>query len=440
MAVALLSLGLFALVIRGLDRGWLNNTAAILALVFAFAAASIQLLSLRRMSHAETTSTLERVYLAEVIRRFGPNTRTSNRRPVELEVRGTGEPLTEGALAARLVAPGVRVAVLVAPRGGGKTSLLRHLVAVLAADRQHGTAGSRLPMLVWTRDWSIEGQTLTEFLARESGVPADVIERWAANGSLLVMVDGLDELEPIERSAAMRQVLRFRETYPDAKVLLSDQRPVNLQPDLVVEIKAISPAEVEDWLTNLAPGTVQQWPGVAVGGPLRMPTDDEEADESPYSPQEIQYEAAYRRAPLLPPGRDLELLLAVGDGQGVVDRFERWLAGRSPEMVVALARQLIPVLLERGDVSAAAKVQHLAMGIFKEPSEQTQLPTVDDLSADEKRVYAVLRVSVAQDLAQVASGAGLRPSATDRALQSLVQAGLATVSGDRYRLTLESGR
>lgn len=441
MAIALASLALFALVIRGLDRGWLNNTAAILALVFAFAAASIQLLSLRRMSRAEKTSTIERLYLAEVIRRFSG--RVSTRRPVRLLVRETGESLAEDGLAARLLAPGVGVAVLVAPHGGGKTSMLRYLVVNLATDRQHGTAGSRLPMLVWTRDWSIEGQELTGFLARESGVPVEVVEHWAEDGALLVMVDGLDELEPVKRAAAVRQVLRFRAAYPSAKVLLSDRLSADEtypDPDLVVEIEAITPFEAEDWLIDLGAAGAGQ-----AGGPVSFPSlppdglDVSGADQ-PYSPQAIQYEAASRRARQLPPGKEVELLLAIGDGADVVDRFERLLEGSSPELVVAVVGQLVPALLERGDVTAAAKIQQLALGIFKEPSEQTQLPTVDDLSADEKRVYAVLSAAVAQDFAQVASAAGLRPSVTNRALQSLVQAGLASVSDDRYRLTLESGR
>lgn len=442
MAVALASLALFALVIRGLDRGWLNNTAAILALVFAFAAASIQLLSLRRMSRSEKTSTIERLYLAEVIRRFSG--RVATRRPVRLRVLDTGELLPEPGLAARLLSPGVGVAVLVAPHGGGKTSLLRALVVDLAGLHQHGTAGSRLPMLVWTRDWSRDGQALIDFLAQESGVPVDVIEHWAESGSLLVMVDGLDELEPVRRRAAIRQVASFREAYPTAKVLLSDRLSEDEaypDPDLVVRIEAITPAEAEDWLTNLGAagaagaGAAVSFPSLPAGG-LHVGRPD----ESPFSPQAIQYEAASRRALRLPPGKEVELLLAIGEGADVVDRFERLLEGSSPDLVVAVAGQLVPALLERGDVTAAAKVQQLALGIFKEPSEQTQLPTVDDLSEDEKRVYAVLSAAVAQDFAQVASAAGLRPSVTNRALQSLVQAGLASVSDDRYRLTLESGR
>ena len=433
MAVALLSVGLFALVIRGLDRGWLNNTAAILALAFAFAAASIQLLSLRRMSRAETTSTVERLYLAEVIRRFSG--RVSTRRPVRLLVRRTGESLAEDGLAGRLLAPGVGVAVLVAPHGGGKTSLLRYLVVDLATDRQHGKAGSRLPMLVWSRDWSLEGQELTGFLAQESGVPVDVVERWAREGSLLVMVDGLNELAPDRRRAVVHQVMRFRDEYPWAKVLLSDEPPGDQtypDPDLVLEIEAITPAEAEGWLTNLLDAD-QEWGAVSLPGLPPGGFDDFQG----YSPQEMQYEAASWRARQLPPGKEVELLLAIGDGAGVVDRFERLLEGSSPDLVVAVAAQLVPALLERGDVTAAAKVQQLAQGIFKEPSEQTQLPTVDELSEDEKRVYAVLSASVTQDLAQVASAASLRPSVTDQALQSLVEAGLVTVSSDRYRLTLE---
>ncbi|MFC0627150.1 NACHT domain-containing protein [Kribbella deserti] len=447
MAVALLSLGLLALVIRGLDRGWLSNTAAIVALAFAFAAASIQLLSLRRMSRAEATSTVERLYLTEVIRRFGPTSRTVyRRRPVRLRDLGTGEGLPEQDLAARLAPAEVGLAVLTAPHGGGKTSLLRHLVASLATDRQSGLAGSRLPMLIWSRDWSPKGEELPDFLAKESGVPLEVVTHWAETGALLVIIDGLDELRSSDRRALMRQVKHFRADFPHVKVLLSDQPGFDdsyLVPDLQLEIEAISPAEVEEWLTDLAlssDGPATPVEGDELDPPGRRRVREEEDDGyTPSLPQEIQYEASYRRTFGVRRHSQVAELLGLGDGAAVVSGFEQLLQTGSTDVAVAVSHDLIPALLHRGDESAAAEIQRLAVGIFREPSEQTQLPTVDGLSTDEKRVYAVLSASVAQDLAQVASAAELRPSVTSQALTALEEAGLVRVSGDRYRLALERG-
>ena len=104
-----------------------------------------------------------------------------------------------------------RRAVLLGEPGAGKTTSLLTL-ARDAAVRSLEDPSEPLPIVARIADWPAEHQpALATWLAQESTLPEDLITAHLARGSVLLLLDGLDELSPefVLRDSNRRVVERF---------------------------------------------------------------------------------------------------------------------------------------------------------------------------------------------------------------------------------------
>jgi len=136
----------------------------------------------------------------------------------------------------RLLVPGTRVLdafdeaeeellILGAP-GAGKSTLLLDLAQQLVG-RAIADPGHPLPVVLRLSSWAIRRTALADWiveqLSRTYDVPRQLSERWVAQGRLLPLLDGLDEMEETARPACIEAINTYRRTQLTPLVVCSRQ-------------------------------------------------------------------------------------------------------------------------------------------------------------------------------------------------------------------------
>lgn len=130
-----------------------------------------------------------------------------------------------------LADPGARLLLLLGDYGSGKTTVLRHLMYLLASEKLSRMAdtSSRLPLLLSLRDYNkvLDWDSLViTFLAKELAIDhpsAMIYRRLNEDGRLVLLLDGFDEMArlvtPAERRLTFNEICS--QVGKDSKVILT---------------------------------------------------------------------------------------------------------------------------------------------------------------------------------------------------------------------------
>lgn len=138
---------------------------------------------------------------------------------LRLEVDGFDEPVTTGALAHAVTS--LDDLILVAPPGMGKTTTLFQIAEGLLAN------GKGTPLVVPLGDWATEGATvLGSILKRPSfrGVSEDDFRKSALQPSIVLLLDGWNELDTQARARARVQVSTLKAELPELGLIVATRR------------------------------------------------------------------------------------------------------------------------------------------------------------------------------------------------------------------------
>lgn len=115
-----------------------------------------------------------------------------------------------------------RLSVVLGESGAGKTTSLWRIVEAACRQVLVGTE-SRVPVLFSLREWSSHRRCRDLFADQFSptDVTPEVLDRELAKGSFLLLLDGLNEVQPGLRTDCCHDIATFASKYPDNRVVIS---------------------------------------------------------------------------------------------------------------------------------------------------------------------------------------------------------------------------
>jgi cellulose biosynthesis protein BcsQ len=159
--------------------------------------------------------------------------------------------------------------LVLGPPGAGKTTAMVRLVVELLADLENGP----VPVLLSARSWRPEIEDLDGWLVRmlrqnypqlaETKGPEGVAERLVAAGSIIPIVDGLDEMPELFRGLAFRLLSRYSKPvvttcrtaeYREVMDAVGGAR----RPDIVVELQPLTVHDASGYLQQSMP-SAERW-------------------------------------------------------------------------------------------------------------------------------------------------------------------------------------
>lgn len=143
--------------------------------------------------------------------------------------------------------------------GAGKTTTLLQLVSALL-QRAELEEAQPIPVVFGLASWQ-EGQGLGAWmvgeLANNYEVPRTLGQRWLADGTLLPLLDGLDEVDAARREACAQAINDFRQKRPSLATVVTcrSQDYQALATDLLlaraVVLQPLSPAQIDQYLAGV---------------------------------------------------------------------------------------------------------------------------------------------------------------------------------------------
>ncbi|HYO65288.1 MAG TPA: NACHT domain-containing protein [Archangium sp.] len=119
--------------------------------------------------------------------------------------------------------------VLVGEAAGGKTTALMALALLWAREAAEAPHGAPCPLFITARDL-YRGPTFGLNLDEEEmpviAFPSARFAEWARAGALVLMMDGLDELEEPARGLCLEWLERLRERYPQLRMTVTNRTPI----------------------------------------------------------------------------------------------------------------------------------------------------------------------------------------------------------------------
>lgn len=155
--------------------------------------------------------------------------------------------------------------ILGAP-GAGKTTLLLQLARALI-ERAERDPSQAIPVVVNLESWAAHRQALDEWLLTElaesyRGVPPKTANHWVETGELVLLLDGMDEVEEHHRAACAAAINDYQRAHGLNGLVVCcrtkeiQRIAVKLELDDAVELQPLTDNQVSDFLDHLeATGT-----------------------------------------------------------------------------------------------------------------------------------------------------------------------------------------
>ncbi len=151
--------------------------------------------------------------------------------------------------------------LLLGAPGAGKTTLLLDLVLELLR-RAENDPEHPLPIVLSLSSWAMKKLALTDWLSEQMylvyGIARKVGASWIEQDQILFLLDGLDEMNVLARSACVTAMNRYRAEHFVPLVVSSrsreyEQQQARLILPAAVEIQALEPAAVMTYLSQAGP-------------------------------------------------------------------------------------------------------------------------------------------------------------------------------------------
>jgi hypothetical protein len=151
--------------------------------------------------------------------------------------------------------------VIVGAPGAGKTTLLLQLVSALI-DRAERDPSEAIPVVVNLESWAAHRLALEQWLLAELtgnyyNVPPKTATDWVETGELILLLDGLDEVEEKYRRDCVAAINEYRRAHGlNGLVVCSrtrelQQMAVKLELEEAVELQPLTDSQVSDFLDRL---------------------------------------------------------------------------------------------------------------------------------------------------------------------------------------------
>jgi hypothetical protein len=137
---------------------------------------------------------------------------------------------------------GIRAAVLVAGPGFGKSTVVNAIAARVARD-------GLIPVVIPATEFSDSNCSIGDYLEKRVNQAFDVKIDWraaATTGSLVVLLDGLDEISSDKRTLVLERFKVYRAACPDVPWLMTVRDPAVLAPPDGAAMLELAPLSQED--------------------------------------------------------------------------------------------------------------------------------------------------------------------------------------------------
>jgi uncharacterized protein YdeI (YjbR/CyaY-like superfamily) len=148
-----------------------------------------------------------------------------------------------------------KLLVVVGSAGSGKSWFMKHLIL-----RRFQDPRGKIPLFIELRhlngltDPDLITFVLSESSSAKNTVSRDQFEQAMSAGSILLVLDGFDEIEHIHRDRIERQILEVRRRYPDTQIIVSsrgDERFGSWDPFYVFNMEGLSKSQVLTLVSKL---------------------------------------------------------------------------------------------------------------------------------------------------------------------------------------------
>lgn len=154
--------------------------------------------------------------------------------------------------------------------GAGKTTMLLHLAESLIKEARR-YSDKPIPVVFPLASWANERKPLNEWLVDELrrgyNVPSSVGEDWVAAGSILPLLDGLDEVAETHQKACVAAINTYQNTHGLNIVVCCRRHDYNkigslLHIQRAIEIQPLTLAQLETYLSRFDPEGQQLWQAI----------------------------------------------------------------------------------------------------------------------------------------------------------------------------------
>jgi DNA polymerase III delta prime subunit len=153
---------------------------------------------------------------------------------------------------------GGQLLILGAP-GAGKTTLLLNLARTLI-ERAQQHREHRIPVIVNLSSWKVRDKSIHQWLDRvlpdATGASRSLVQRLVSGGNLLLLFDGLDEVEGSQRADCIQAINTFCREYGPIQIVVCsrsnayEEAGVKLQLSNAITIEPLSFSQVDEALSR----------------------------------------------------------------------------------------------------------------------------------------------------------------------------------------------